>query len=166
VGLSAKEKLTPCPLSASQRGGGATKVNYVYLYTNHNEMGGRGYLDYKVIKAHARELRKSMTDSEILLWEKLRNRNFLGYKFLRQHPIVYKADFQGLNYFVADFYCDEKKAVIELDGPIHETTIEYDQFRDEELKRLGLRILRLKNDELENMDDTLLKIKLFLELVP
>ena len=127
-------------------------------------MGKGKYTDFKVIKKSARELRKNMTDSEILLWEKLRNRRFSGLKFLRQHPIVYKADYRGLNYFIADFYCDEKKAVIELDGPIHETTIEYDQFRDDEIKRLGLKILRLKNEELDNIDDALLKIQRFLDV--
>lgn len=84
-------------------------------------------------------------------------------KFLRRHPIVYKADYRGLNYFIADFYCDEKKTVIELDGLTHEATVEYDQFRDDELKRLGLHILRLKNEELDNMDEALLKIQRFLD---
>lgn len=128
-------------------------------------MGIGKYIDFKVIKKSARELRKNMTDSEILLWDKLRNRRFLGLKFLRQHPIVYKADYRGLNDFIANFYCDEKKAVIELDGPIHKTTIEYDQFRDDEIKRLGLKILRLKNEELNNMDDALLKIQRFLDVL-
>jgi len=128
-------------------------------------MGKGKYIDFKVIKKSARELRKNMTDSETLLWDHLRNRRLSGLKFLRQHPIVYKADYRGLNYFIADFYCHEKKTVIELDGPIHETTVEYDQFRDEELKRLGLLILRLKNEELNDMDEALLKIKRFLENV-
>ncbi|MBK9391289.1 MAG: endonuclease domain-containing protein [Bacteroidetes bacterium] len=128
-------------------------------------MGKGKYIDFKVIKKSARELRKNMTDSETLLWDQLRNRRLSGLKFLRQHPIVYKADYRGLNYFIADFYCDEKKTVIELDGPIHESTVEYDQFRDEELKRLGLLILRLKNEELDDMDEALLKIKRFLENV-
>ena len=128
-------------------------------------MGKGKCIDFKVIKKSARDLRKNMTDSEILLWEKLRNRRLSGLKFLRQHPVVYKADYRGLNYFIADFYCDEKKAVIELDGPIHETTIEYDQFRDDEIKRLGLKILRLKNEELNNMDEALLKINRFLDVI-
>lgn len=72
-------------------------------------MGKSKYLDIKVIKKHAREFRNNMTDSEKLLWKELRNRKLSGYKFLRQHPVVYKADYRGLNYFIADFYCDEKK---------------------------------------------------------
>jgi len=128
-------------------------------------MGKGKYLDFKVIKKNARELRRNLTDSETLLWEQLRNRRLSGLKFLRQHPIVYKADYRGLNYFIADFYCDEKKSVIELDGPIHETTNEYDKFRDEELKKLGLKTLRLKNEDLNNMDEVLIKIKSFIELI-
>ena len=106
-----------------------------------------------------------MTGSEELLWKELRNRRLSGYKFLRQHPIVYKAYFKGLNYFIADFYCNEKKTVIEVDGPIHETTIEYDEFRDLELNSLGIHILRLKNDELSNLKETLQKIENYLNSI-
>ena len=123
------------------------------------------YLDIKTIKKHARELRKNVTDSEKELWEQLRGRRLSGYKFLRQHPIIYKADFKGLNYFIADFYCDAKKAVIELDGSIHDKTEEYDQFRDEEMKLMGLHVLRLKNKELSQMNITLEKITLFLNTI-
>ena len=69
-------------------------------------MSKSNYLDIKTIKKHARELRRNVTDSEKELWEQLRNRRLSGYKFLRQHPIIYKADYKGLNYFIADFYCD------------------------------------------------------------
>jgi leucyl-tRNA synthetase len=71
-----------------------------------------------------------------------------------------------LNYFISDFYCNEKKAVIELDGPIHETTFEYDEFRDFEMDNLGIHILRLKNEELLNMNETLQKIEYFLNSIP
>jgi len=124
------------------------------------------YLDIKVIKKHARELRRNATGPEKLLWEQLRNRKLSGYKFLRQHPIIYKADYKGLNYFIADFYCDAKKAVIELDGSIHNEKEEYDQFRDEEMKSMGLHVLRLKNEELNEMVNTLSKITLFLNSIP
>ena len=129
-------------------------------------MSKRNYLDFKTIKKHARELRKNGTNSEKLLWEQLRNRKLSGYKFLRQHPIVYKADYRGLNYFIADFYCDEKKAVIELDGQIHKEREEYDSFRDNEIKEKGLHVIRIKNEELENMDEVLQRIDSFLKLLP
>ena len=117
------------------------------------------YLDFKVIKRHVRELRRNSTDSEKILWNHLRNRRLSGYKFLRQHPIVYKADFRGLNYFVADFYCHQCKLVVELDGPIHENNIEYDEFRDNELKEMGINVLRIKNNELKDIDLVLQKIR-------
>ena len=124
------------------------------------------YLDFKVIRKHARELRNNLTDSEKLLWKQLRNRQLSGFKFLRQHPIVYKADYKGLNYFIADFYCDEKKIVIELDGPIHQDTEEYDRFRDIEMKEKGINVLRLKNDELKNLVAVLDKIRDFIDSIP
>jgi leucyl-tRNA synthetase len=129
-------------------------------------MGKSIYHDFKEIKKHARELRSTLTGSEELLWKELRNRRLSGYKFLRQHPIVYKAYYKGLNYFIADYYCNEKKAVIELDGPIHETTFESDEFRDFEMENLGIHVLRLKNEELLNMKETLQKIEYFLNSIP
>jgi len=128
-------------------------------------MGKGKYLDIKIIKKHARELRKNLTESEKQLWEQIRNRKLCGYKFLRQHPVIYKADFKGLNYFIADFYCDEKKTVVELDGPIHESQEEYDQFRDDELRLKGLHVLRLQNEELSEMPGALEKIKSFLDSI-
>ena len=123
------------------------------------------YIDIKTIKQHARELRQNVTDSEKELWEQLRNRRLSGYKFLRQHPIIYKADYKGLNYFIADFYCDAKKTVIELDGSIHAEKEEYDQFRDEEMKLMGLHVLRLKNEELSEMNVVLERIISYLNAI-
>ena len=118
--------------------------------------------DIKNIKKLAKELRQNLTESEILLWQYLRNRRLSGYKFLRQHPIIYKADYLGLNYFIADFYCDSKKTVIELDGPVHNETVEYDKFRDEVMLEKGLHVLRIKNEELSNINSVLQKIMSFL----
>jgi very-short-patch-repair endonuclease len=54
------------------------------------------------------------------------------------------------------------KTVIELDGLIHEINLEYDQFRDAEMVNLGLHILRIKNEELVNIDEVLKKIESYL----
>ncbi|MGI6338626.1 MAG: endonuclease domain-containing protein [Bacteroidales bacterium] len=129
-------------------------------------MSKSDYRDIRTIKKHARELRRNLTDPEKILWEKLRNRKLAGYKFLRQHPIIYKADYKGLNYFIADFYCSAKKVVIELDGPIHDETEEYDKFRDEEMNLLGIKVLRLKNEMLSNLDESLNTIRSFLDSIP
>jgi leucyl-tRNA synthetase len=121
--------------------------------------------DFRKIRKHAQDLRLNMTDSEKLLWKELRGRKLSGYKFLRQHPILYRGNLIRYNYFVADFYCDEKKAVIELDGPIHDTTEEYDQFKDSELINLGIHIIRIKNEELIELDQTKEKILAFLNSI-
>ena len=83
--------------------------------------------DFKRITKHARELRNNMTESEKLLWKELRGRKVSGLRFLRQHPILYKGNLSKYNYFIADFYCNEKKVIIEVDGPIHDGSEDYDE---------------------------------------
>ncbi len=80
------------------------------------------YKGYRGIAMIARGLRKNQTSSEIILWEELRCRRMMGFKFLRQHPVFYKIDKDRVEFYIADFYCAELKLVIELDGPIHEKT--------------------------------------------
>ena len=101
----------------------------------------------------AKEFRNKMTYVESVLWESLRNNQLLGLKFRRQHPI---------SRFVVDFYCHKYKLVIELDGNIHELPdIKInDKNREDELKAIGLNILRFRNTEIiENLKASLEKIK-------
>jgi very-short-patch-repair endonuclease len=128
-------------------------------------MGRSKHLDFEIVRKRARELRSKAMPSETALWKELRNRKLSGYKILRQHPIVYNPSGSGLKYFVADFFCDIKKTVIELDGPIHESNLEYDQFRDDEMVNLGLHILRIKNEELADIKDVLKKIETYLNSI-
>src|SRR5436190_1966667 len=58
----------------------------------------------------ARALRNGQTDAETRLWTILRSRRLSGWKFRRQHPIPP---------YVLDFYCDEARLAIELDGSQH-----------------------------------------------
>ena len=99
-------------------------------------------------KAH--ELRKSMTSVEKILWRHLRNRRLNGFKFRRQHPI---------DIFIADFYCHERKLIIELDGGIHDTEEqhEYDLGRTFELQGKGFKIIRYSNEEVINDIEKVLK---------
>jgi hypothetical protein len=64
-----------------------------------------------------KELRINQTDPENILWYYLRNRNFNGLKFRRQHI---------LKGYIIDFVCLEKKVVIELDGGQHAEQKMYD----------------------------------------
>ncbi len=79
----------------------------------------------------------------------------MGKKFLRQHPIVFKIDGKE-RFFIADFYCRERKLVLEIDGAIHIKQKEYDHFRDLIIQELGLRVIRVKNETIENELDKFL----------
>jgi very-short-patch-repair endonuclease len=107
---------------------------------------------YSELKEIVRNLRKNQTGPETILWNELRNRKLEGIKFLRQYAIIYKNVNNNFFFFVPDFYCAEYKLVIELDGKIHNFTKEKDYNRDLILKEKGLRILRFKNEEINNID--------------
>ena len=98
-------------------------------------------------------MRKDSTPAEDLLWQNLRGRKIKGLKFLRQFPLVYQSIHFTLYYFIADFYCAEKKLVIELDGKIHDSTKEYDENRDLVIGEMGLTVVRFKNHEIEKAID-------------
>jgi len=101
---------------------------------------------------YGRELRKESTEAEKLLWAELRNRKLNGLKFRRQHP---------LDKFIVDFYCNEKKLVVELDGDVHDQKVnkEYDEARTAMLAGLNIIVLRFKNEDvINNMKDVLKKI--------
>jgi uncharacterized membrane protein len=55
----------------------------------------------------ARRLRKRATEAETRLWSRLRNRQIANLKFRRQHPLGNR---------IVDFFCQEAKLGIELDG--------------------------------------------------
>lgn len=93
-----------------------------------------------------------MTEAEDILWKHLRNKKLNGLKFRRQHP---------LDIFIADFYCHEKKLVIELDGGIHDILEqkEYDEGRTSELEGKGFKVIRFRNEEIMNdLEDVLNRI--------
>jgi very-short-patch-repair endonuclease len=102
-------------------------------------------------KRFAQDLRANPTDVEKLLWWKLRARQFGGWKFRRQVPII------G---FVADFACLEACLVIELDGGQHAEAADYDEGRSAALKKAGFRVLRFWNiDVIENLEGVLTTIE-------
>jgi very-short-patch-repair endonuclease len=100
---------------------------------------------------NAKDLRKSMTEAEKILWKQLRNNKLNGLKFRRQHP---------LDIFIADFYCHQKKLIIELDGGIHDSPEqkEYDEGRTFELEEKGFKILRFRNEDIINDLGSVLEI--------
>lgn len=88
----------------------------------------------------ARLLRKNMTEQEWRLW----------YGFLRYLPKRFRRQ-KVIDIYIVDFYCDEIKLAIEIDGEQHYNTkeaVESDKVRDEFLKELGISVLRFTNYEI------------------
>lgn len=97
----------------------------------------------------SRELRKKQTDEESIFWKLVRDRKFFDLKFRRQYAFWR---------YIADFYCHEKWIVIELDWKIHENQEEYDKLRDEIISTYWINILRIKNEEFQNIENLFTKI--------
>lgn len=96
-------------------------------------------------KANARRLRKEMSLPEVLLWQALRKRPD-GAKFRRQHPA-------GI--YVLDFYCDEVRLAVEVDGEAHGRGDRpaRDDARDAWLGTQGVTVMRVPAvDVLRDMD--------------
>lgn len=99
-------------------------------------------------------LRKNMTEAELVLWQVLKDKNFCGRKFRRQHSI---------GNYIADFYCPSERLIIELDGQHHYTNEgkEKDLERDSHLSEMQIKVLRFENKEvLNNLTGVLKVIKL------
>ena len=120
---------SPCPLH-----GKWTRLPRVYTVGKNKLPSGNTMI------ALARKLRKKQTTAELLLREILRNKNVNNLKFRRQHSV---------GNYIADFYCPEKKLVIELDGSIHNTTEQKkrDQERDVIMKQHNINVIRFTNDD-------------------
>lgn len=99
----------------------------------------------------ARQLRSNSTATEEMLWELLRNRQLGDKKFRRQHPLE--------DGYILDFYCDESRLAIEIDGAQHNEAIQkkYDASRTSDIEFIyGIKILRFSNREvLEDIEKVL-----------
>ncbi len=62
------------------------------------------------LKALRQGLRSANNSIEYRLWQVLRKRQRLGYKFIRQYSV---------GKYILDFYCPELRLSIELDGSQH-----------------------------------------------
>ena len=106
------------------------------------------------LKGFARKLRKEPTDAEKKLWRHIRAKQFSGIKFRRQ---------QQIGSYIADFYCAEKKIVIELDGGQHAEG-NHDKVRDLFMGSQGIKVIRVWNNEITtNIEGVMEFIKIQLE---
>ena len=84
-----------------------------------------------------------MTEAERRLWYHLRAHRCDGFKFRRQVP---------LGPYVADFLCEQRRIVVEVDGGQHSDRLAADGARTAWLNAHGYRVIRFWNhDVLENM---------------
>jgi very-short-patch-repair endonuclease len=93
------------------------------------------------LKGRARELRRAGNLAEVLFWQQVKNKQFLGLDFDRQKIIG--------NYIV-DFYCAEKQVVIEIDGSSHDQKADYDAIRDAFLTGLGLTVIHVRAEDVKS----------------
>lgn len=98
-------------------------------------------------------LRNAPTKEEYKLWFRLKNKK-LGVKFRRQHSI---------GPYIIDFYCNERRLVIEIDGSTHKNSKEYDKERTLFLNSLDIKVLRFWNSDISNNLDKVLE-KIIAEL--
>ena len=98
-----------------------------------------------------KELRRKQTPQEEKLWWYLKDRRLLGFKFRRQTSI---------GGYILDFYCAEKRLIIEIDGEIHNKNDnrEYDKIRDKFFKELDYKVLRFKNKQVDEDMNKVIKI--------
>ena len=111
-------------------------------------------------KEFRKALRNSLTAAEAVLWASLQRRQLAGKKFRRQVSI---------GPYIVDFYCAERRLVIELDGAAHfsPTIDEYEAARTKYLEREGLTVIRFENRELkEDIEAVLDRIRRELETNP
>ena len=102
----------------------------------------------------ARYLRSHPTEAEQKLWQHIRQRQMLGYKFRRQRPI---------GPYIVDFVCLEARLIIELDGGQHQWQYKYDEERTAWLESEGYHVHRFWNhDVLNNIDGVLQYIETIL----
>jgi very-short-patch-repair endonuclease len=94
-----------------------------------------------------REMRRSATEAERLIWNAVRGRRLGDFKFRRQ---------MWIGPYIADLLCVEAGLIIELDGSQHGEAAEYDARRDADLAEAGYRTLRFwNNDVTGNLDRVL-----------
>ncbi len=114
---------------------------------------------YDSLKKFAEENRKNPTEAESVLWNALKAKS-IGFKFRQQHII---------EDFVVDFYCNEKKLTIELDGGYHNVPeqMKTDAERTARLKELGYTEIRFTNEQvMGNLENTLAEIERICKSLP
>jgi len=105
----------------------------------------------------ARDLRNNSTLGEVILWKKIKGKQFFGYDFQRQKPLLE---------YTVDFYCAELNLIIEIDGKYHEQEGYYlkDMVRQKKLEEYNLHFLRFTENEIRSqLLNVLRSIEIYIE---
>ncbi len=101
------------------------------------------------VKPQTHPLLRPTTECEDMLWQKLRAKQLEGIEFQNQVSI---------GPFIVGFYCPSAKLVIEIDDP----DAPFDQvdaaLEEEELSKLGLRVIHFQKGHILNRLDVVLEI--------
>jgi len=100
----------------------------------------------KQLKEWARKMKKNPTVSE--------KKTRLALKGARI-PFIEQVPFK---YYILDFIISNRLLVLEIDGGYHVERAEKDRKRDKYCRDLGLKVLRIKN---ENVDTVITRVKKF-----
>ena len=104
-------------------------------------------------RTRAKQLRRTMTRAEVLLWRYLKAHHADGLGFRRQAPV------RG---YIADFICHEARLIVELDGATHdfESRQRNDQRRDVFFASQGYAVLRFTNEDvMRNLEGVVITIR-------
>jgi len=97
----------------------------------------------------AKQMRRNMTAQEQHLW----------YGLLSGYPVRFRRQ-AVIYHYIADFYCDKAKLVIEVDGAQHlkPDAIEYDHIRTLTLNQIDITIIRFTNNDIDHRFDFVRKM--------
>jgi very-short-patch-repair endonuclease len=107
----------------------------------------------RIQRDRAKQLRRTMTRAETLLWRHLKAKRLAGLGFRRQSP---------MGNYIADFVAHSCKLVVEVDGESHdfESRLRHDNRRDEWFRSRGYRVLRFTNDDvMKNLEGVVIAIR-------
>ncbi len=86
-------------------------------------------------------MRSNLTNTEQILWSRIRRKQLLNVQFYRQ---------KAIGQFIVDFFAPKALVAIELDGSQHfqQGQQEEDMIRDDYLKKLNIKVLRFDNHQI------------------
>ncbi len=105
------------------------------------------YKPYNKIFARENRNQYVMTKQEGKVWNLVLRKKWTWHRFLRQKPI---------GNYILDFYCHELRLGIEIDDPSHEYKYKEDAIRTQYLEKLGIKIIRYTNNQVDYLLDAVI----------